>query len=446
MDFFEQYKQKLTTPEKAVEGVFSGCSLDLGYGAVTPVALDRALTARLPQLKDVIMYGGILTHKPLCFDLPDAADHFIWNSWHTSQLERHSISRGFVYYVPQRYSEVPVYLRDSIRHLDFVFLMVPPMDSEGRFNLSTSCSHLRAAADIADRIIVEVNRNVPVCLGHPENYVHIDEVDAIVEFDSHMDVFPTPVPTETDLAIARQIVAEIGDGACLQLGIGGLPAAVGSMIVDSDLKDLGIHSEMYCDSFVDMTEAGKITGARKGIDKGLQTFTFTAGTQRLYDFIDNNPICKSAPSNYINDARVIAQNDNVIAVNSAIDVDLFGQVCSETVGTTHISGSGGQQDFVLGAYLSKGGKSFICLPSTFVDKASGEKTSRIRATLREGSVITCTRTNVQYIVTEHGMFNCKGRTTWERAEGLIGIAAPEFREGLIKEAEAMHIWRRSNKR
>ena len=446
MDYFEQYKQKLTTPEKAVEIVQDGCVMNFGYGAVTPVALDAALTKRLPELKDITMYSGILTHKPQFFDLPDAADHFQWISFHTSQLERHKINEGFVYYFPIRYSELTYYVRDNIRHLDVAFLMVPPMDDKGRFNIGTSGSHLRAVCDIADKIVVEVNKNVPVCLGHPDNFISIDEVDMIVEHDSPIDTMTFAAPNDVDIAIARQIVSEIHDGACLQLGIGALPGAVGTMIAESDLKDLGVHSEMYCDAFVEMTEAGKVTGAHKSLDKGLQCYTFAGGSQHLYDFINNNPICKMAPVDYVNDVRVISQLDNMIAINSVIDMDLFGQASSETVGTTHISGSGGQQDFVMGAYLSKGGKSFLCLPSTITDKKTGEQVSRIRATLREGSVVTCTRTNVQYVVTEYGMFNCKGRSTWERAEGLIGIAAPQFRDQLIKEAEKMRIWRRSNKR
>jgi len=446
MNYQQKYLQKLTTAENVAACVDSGCVMDLGYGVVTPVALDAALAQRMPQLTDVTIYGGMLTHRPKLFDIPEAKEHFSWISWYTAKIERALLDKGFICYAPQRYSELPNYFRDNIRHLDVAMVMVPPMDSEGRFNFSTSSSHLRAVCDIADKVIVEVNRYAPVCPGHPDNYVHIDEVDAIVEYDSPMDEYPAPVPTEVDKAIARQIVSEIRDGACLQLGIGGLPAAVGQMIVDSDLKDLGIHSEMYCDAFVDMTEAGKVTGLRKSFDKGLQCYTFTAGTKKLYDFINNNPICKSAPVNYVNDAYRISQIDDMVAINSAIDVDLLGQVSSETVGRRHISGSGGQQDFVLGAYLSKGGKSFICLPSTIKDKATGEEVSRIRATLREGSAVTCTRTNVMYVVTEYGMFNCKGRSNWERAEGLINIAAPQFRDALIKEAEEMHIWRRSNKR
>ena len=195
-----------------------------------------------------------------------------------------------------------------------------------------------------------------------------------------------------------------------------------------------------------MTKAGKITGARKNFDQGRQTYAFAAGTQELYDFLDNNPECMSAPVDYTNDIARMSTLDNFISINGAVDIDLFGQVSSESSGIHHISGAGGQQDFVMGAYLSRGGKSFICCSSTFKDKATGEVKSRIRPTLIEGSIATCTRSNLHYVVTEHGMFNVKGKTTWERAEGLISVAAPQFRDELIAAAEAMHIWRKSNKR
>ncbi|MBQ4539064.1 MAG: butyryl-CoA:acetate CoA-transferase, partial [Oscillospiraceae bacterium] len=218
-----------------------------------------------------------------------------------------------------------------------------------------------------------------------------------------------------------------------------------ALIAESDLKDLGVHTEMYVDAFVEIAKAGKINGSKKTIDKGLQVYAFGAGTQKLYDYLHENPQCKAYNVGYTNDARVIAQIDNFISINNAVDIDLFGQVNAESSGIRHISGAGGQQDFVLGAYLSNGGKSFICCASTMMDK-TGNLQSRIRPTLREGSVVTDTRCNVQYLVTEYGMVNLKGATTWERAERIISIAHPDFREELIREAERMKVWRRSSKK
>ena len=238
---------------------------------------------------------------------------------------------------------------------------------------------------------------------------------------------------------------EIPNGACLQLGIGGMPNAVGSLIAQSDLRDLGVHTEMYVDAFVDIAKAGKITGAEKNIDKGKQVYAFAAGTKKMYDYLNDNPACMAASVAYTNDVRTIAQLNHFVPINNAVDIDLFGQVNAESSGTRHISGAGGQQDFVLGAYLSNGGKSFICCASTMTDK-QGNLQSRIRPTLREGSVVTDTRCNVQYFVTEYGIVNLKGASTWERAEKIISVAHPDFREELIQAAETMKIWRRSNKR
>ena len=211
------------------------------------------------------------------------------------------------------------------------------------------------------------------------------------------------------------------------------------MIAESDLKDLGVHTEMYVDAFVDMSMAGRITGACKPFDRGRQTYAFAAGTQKLYDFLNNNPECMAAPVSYVNDIARVSQIEKFTSINGAVDIDLYGQVSSESSGINHISGAGGQQDFVMGAYLAKGGKSFICCSSSFMDKKSGQLKSRIRPTLVEGSVVTATRTNLHWIVTEYGKFNVKGKSTWERAEGLIGLAHPQFREELIAEAENAHL-------
>ena len=298
----------------------------------------------------------------------------------------------------------------------------------------------------AKKIIVEVNENMPRCLGGFENSIHISKVDMIVEGpnDPIAEMGAGGPATDVDKAVAKLIVEEIPNGACLQLGIGGMPNAVGSLIAESDLKDLGVHTEMYVDAFVDIAKAGKINGSKKNIDRFRQTFGFGCGTKKMYDYLDDNPEMMSAPVSYTNDIRSISALDNFISINNAVNIDLFGQVNAESAGIKQISGAGGQLDFVLGAYLSKGGKSFICCSSTFTTK-DGQLKSRILPTLDNGSIVTDTRANTHYVVTEYGKINLKGLSAWQRTEALISIAHPQFRDELIKEAEKMHIWRRSNK-
>ena len=446
MDFQAEYKKKLTTAAEAVKVVKSGDWVDYGWCTGTPDALDKALAARTDELTDVKVRGGILMKLPAIFEREDAGEHFCWNSWHMGGIERKLIAKGCSYYAPIRYSELPRYYRDHIEPNDVLMIVTAPMDNHGYFNLGPNASHLYAAVEKSKHIIVEINENMPRCLGGFEEGVHISKVDAIVEGDNPaiLEMGGSSAPTEVDKAVAKLIVEEIPNGACLQLGIGGMPNTVGAMIAESDLKDLGVHTEMYVDAFVDIAKAGKITGACKNIDRFRQTYAFGAGTKKMYDYMDENPELMSAPVSYTNDIRSIAALDNFISINNAVDVDLYGQINAESAGTKHISGAGGQLDFVLGAYLSNGGKSFVCLSSTFTTK-DGTVKSRIRPTLAEGSIVTDTRANAHYLVTEYGKVCLKGLSAWERAEKIIGIAHPDFRDELIAEAEKMHIWRRSNK-
>jgi len=448
MDYREQYKNKLVTAAKAASVVKDGDWIDYGWCVGTTVAFDRELAKRMPDLHDINIRGGILIHEPEIFKMEDAADHFTWNSWHMNPVERRAVARGFSFYAPLRYSELPRLYRESKDPLNVAVFQAAPMDKHGYFNFGPCASHMAAVVETADVVIVEVNRNMPVCLGGSDCAAHIDQIDMIIEGDNPpIDALgAAAAATDIDIAVANLVVPEIPDGACLQLGIGGMPNAIGEQIAESDLKDLGVHTEMYVDAFVKMAKAGKITGKRKNIDRGRQVYAFGAGSQEMYDYLDNNPGCMSTTVDYVNGITTIAALDNFISINNAVDIDLFGQINAESSGTKHISGAGGQLDFVLGAYLSKGGKSFICLSSTFKDKKSGELKSRIRPTLTEGSIITDTRANGMYIVTEYGKVLLKGLTTWQRAEQLINIAHPDFRDELIREADKMHIWRRSNKR
>lgn len=446
MDYQQMYQNKLTTAASAANVIQSGDWVDYGWCVNTPVAVDKEVAKRLPSLENVNFRGGILMWVPEIFQIEDPAAHMTWNSWHMGGIERKAVAQGFSFYAPIRYSELPRYYRDLSCPSRVAIFQVSPMDEHGYFSFGPSASHLAACCERAEVIIVEVNENMPRCLGGFENGIHISKVDMVVEGDNPPigEMGGGAAATDVDQAVAKLIVEEIPDGACLQLGIGGMPNAVGTMIAESDLKDLGVHTEMYVDAFVDIAKAGKITGARKNIDRYRQTYAFGAGTKKMYDYLNDNPECMSAPVDYTNDIRSISALDNFISINNTVDIDLYGQVNAESAGIKNISGAGGQLDFVLGAYLSKGGKSFICCSSTFTNK-QGEKVSRIRPTLANGSIVTDTRANIHYFVTEYGKVNLKGLSTWQKAEAIISVAHPDFRDDLIKEAESMHIWRRSNK-
>lgn len=445
-EFLDMYRSKLTTADEAVKVIKSGDWVDYGFCNTHPHVLDEALARRAPELEDVKVRGGIALWKPAIFDIEEPAKHIIYNSHHTCGFERKHIDTGACFYEPMRYSELPRYYYDHINPPDVAMIQVGPMDKHGYFNFGISASHMKAICDTAKILIVEVNQNMPRCLGGFGESVHITDVDMIVEGrNDPMGQMLSAPPTEIDKAVAKQVVERIPNGACLQLGIGGMPNAVGMLLCESDLRDMSVHTEMYVEAFVDLSLCGKISGANKSIDHGRQTYSFAAGSQRVYDFLDDNRMCMAAPVSYVNDIRTIAAIDNFMSINNAVDIDLYGQVSSETSGIRHISGAGGQQDFVLGAYLSNGGKSFICLSSTF-KKKDGTLASRIRPTLAEGSIVTDTRVNTMYVVTEYGCVNLKGLSSWERAEALISIAHPDFREELIQAAQKQKIWYHSNKR
>ena len=445
MDYQAMYQQKLTTAEEAVKVVKSGDWVDYGWCTNHPIALDKALAARKDELRDVKVRGGVTMWMPEIAKAEDAGEHFTWNSWHCSGIDRKIMTKGMGFFSPMRYSELPRFYRENLT-VDVAMLQVTPMDSHGNFSFALAASHLADMLEKAKVIILEVNKNMPWVYGLTGCEINIKDVDYVVEGDNPevAQLGGGGEPTAVDKAVAELIVPQIPNGACLQLGIGGMPNTIGAMIAQSDLKDLGVHTEMYVDAFVDIAKAGKITGKCKALDKGRQVFAFAAGTKKLYDYVNRNPEVMGAPVDYTNDVRVIAQLDNFISINNAVDVDLFGQVNAESAGLKHISGTGGQLDFVLGAYLSNGGKSFICLSSTMTGK-DGQLKSRIVPTLTQGSIATDPRSSVQYLVTEHGMVNLKGASTWERAEKIISIAHPDFREKLIAQAGKMGIWRKSSR-
>jgi len=440
----QEYKNKLLSAREAVKIIKSGQRIQFNSCNGVPPTLDRALAARRDELEGVIINTGITMYPLHTISSDPEGVHFIYNNWHASGYDRRLAQAGNYYYVPVIYYELPGILEKK-DNLDVVMLHVGSMDDKGNMNFGPNAGHAQALVKNSQKVIVEVNHNMPTALGGYDESVHISEVDVVVEGD-HQPLFSLPIlqANEVDRRIAALVMDEIEDGACLQLGIGAMPNYIGELIAESDLRDLGVHTEMLADAHMKIHAAGRITGKNKVIDKGRMVYGFAMGSQALYQFIDNNPLCASYPVTYVNTPHMVAKNPKVVAINSAIEVDLYSQVNSESSGTRQISGTGGQIDFMLGSFMSDGGKGFICLPSTYTDR-EGNLNSRIRPTLSPGGIVTVPRTIAHYIVTEYGIANVKGKSTWERAEEIIKIAHPRFQDELICAATQMEIWRNSNK-
>lgn len=440
----DHYRQKLATADQAAALVKSGDKVFMGEFAQNVEAVDAALALRKNELRDVILITTTRAKPLKCVEADPGRESFIWDDWHFSGLARKNGELGLASYIPLCYHQGPQNIT-LYEEPDVVIVQVAPMDANGFFNLSTSCSMTPAYLSKAKKIVVEVNTKAPRCLGGLAESIHISQVDMVVEGpNSPLLQLPEAQTSDADRLIAGHVMALLEDGSTIQLGIGALPNSVGALIAQSDLKDLGVHTEMLADSYVDMYVAGRITGKRKAIDCGKMVYTFAMGTQKLYDFLDNNPAAAIFPVSYTNDPCVIGRNPKVVAINNAIEVDLFTQVASESSGARQISGTGGQLDFIMGAYRSEGGKGLICINSTF-KKKDGTIGSRIVPTLSPGTIVTCPRSIVHYVVTEFGCAQLKAKSTWQRTEALINIAHPDFREQLIKQAEVLGIWRRSNK-
>lgn len=443
MNWQEEYQKKLITADQAAKLVKSGDWVEYGFGINCARDFDEALARRVNELTDVKIRCDIGAYQHFTAEADPQGTHFLWNSWHVSGQDKKFIGKN-LFYIPMKFHENPMMTRQDCAPDDVFVVQVTAMDKHGYFNFGGSAVNCWAAMETARVTILEVNQNMPRCLGGNQENVHISQVDYIIESRNQPIVtLGSSEPSRAEAEIAKHIIGRLYNGNCIQLGIGGTPNAVGKMVAASDLKDLGVHTEMYVDAYLEMFKAGKITGACKNIDRYKQVYSFVMGSQELYDYVDDNPGLASYSVDYTNDPKVIAQIDDFVSINACIEVDLFGQVCSETVGTRHISGTGGQLDFVEGAYKSKNGQSFICLPSTIDIK--GKISSRIRPILTPGAIVTSPRTATHMLVTEYGIAAMKGKSTWERAEALINIAHPDFRDMLVEEAEAMNIWRRSNK-
>ena len=442
----QEYNRKLVSAEEAVRVVKSGDIVDYGFFNGKPVQCDLALAARKDELKDVKVYSAVTL--PPVPEVAKLRDSFTYHDWQFSKIARILQSNyELCYYSPILYHQAPSLYRDNVApHRNAAISVVCPMDEHGYFNLGPQNSETMANMEVADYVIVEVNKNMPVCLGGAEEAVHISMVDYIVEApdDQLLPDIPGAEPTEIDKKIAGHLMDFIYDGCCIQLGIGGMPNAVGKAIANSDLKNLGGHTEMFVDAYVDMIESGRMNGSAKNFDRHRCAYTFAIGSQNMYDFMDNNPALASYPVDYTNDPRVICQLDNFISIVNAVQIDLYSQVNAESMDTTQISGNGGMWDFVLGAQWSRGGKSFICLSSTFTD-SEGNIRSRILPTFSPASITTVPRQMVDYIVTEYGAVLLRAKPVWQRAELLISIAHPKFQDELIKEAAKLKLWRKTNK-
>jgi butyryl-CoA:acetate CoA-transferase len=441
----EEYKRKLVSADEAVKVIKSGDRIHYGLFNGLVYGLDKALAKRAEELFDVKVCTTIWSHSepPAILQADPESKHFKYLSTHMSKLDRQMNKQGVCWYIPVQFRENPKYWAENVGDIDVAMFQVGPMDKWGNFNLGPQVAEYWAIINKAKIVIVEVNKNQPVALGS-QTTINIGQIDYIVEGpNNEMPVIKAKEASEIDKTIAEQIVNKIESGSTLQLGIGGIPNYVGSMIAELDIGDLSVHSEMLVDAYYNLYLQGKITG-NKNTRKGQMVYTFAQGSKDLYEFIDNNPICHCAPVDWVNDIGVIASNNQVVSINSCLQVDLFCQVNSESDGWQHIGGNGGQLDFVMGAFKSKGGQSFLCLPSTR-KRRDGALESLIVPRLPEGSIVTVPRAAVHYLVTEYGIANFKGKSTWERTELLIELAHPDFREDLIKEAEKMGIWCNTSK-
>lgn len=431
------YKEKLKTAKEAAALIQDGDEIEIGFGANFPVEFDAALAERAHELNHVAIRNGVLVDSSR---LVAAGGPFLWQSWHGTGQVRRAMDAGTANHIPVRYSEIIRYVTEN-RDTDALVISVSPMDKHGYFNFGIDGSHFFRLAEKAKRVIVEVNEKQPRIFGLCESELHIDQVDVIIEAKPRaMGVLPNRDYGELDRKIAEIVVERMEDEATVQLGIGALPNAIGDVIADSSLKDLGVHTEMYVDSFMKMTLAGKITGMKKTLDRGRQVSAFLAGTEALYDFVDENPSIVVGPVDYVNGAATIAAQHKMTSINTAIQVNLRGEVSSESVGTRQISGAGGQFDFAVGSYLAPEGKGFICLRSSRVDK-NGLRHSNIVPDFLTGTIVTLPAPVTQYVVTEYGICNLKGKSLYERAKALIAIAHPDFRDELIKAAMKKGFWK-----
>ncbi|WP_439547954.1 acetyl-CoA hydrolase/transferase family protein [Falsiroseomonas sp.] len=425
---------RMITAAQAALLVKPGDVLDYGITFSQPDAFDRALAKRVGELRDITIRNCLSMRPRAVLDADPEGRVFTIFNWHFSGYDRRQHDAGRTHYIPCNLGEIPDYYRRFIDRVDIAIIKATPPDADGFFNLGPTSLWHRAVMERAKTIVLEITPSLPRVHGSDVR-IHATEVDYLIEGDATpTPELPSTTPTDVDRAVARLIAQEVEDGACLQIGIGGMPNAVCSLLLEAGVKDLGIHSEMLNDGLVDLYRAGLVTGAQKVTDPGRIAYSFALGTKKLYDTITDNADFICHPVDFTNMPDVIARNPRAIAINNTTQIDLQGQASSESDGHRHISGTGGQLQFVRGAYASRGGKSFICLASTYEKR--GERRSRVVLELTAGNVVTTPRSDMMFVVTEYGIANLKGRSVAERAKAIIGLAHPDYREGLAREARA----------
>lgn len=427
MDYTKLYNEKLTTCAEAVKMVQSDWVIGMDAGIIQADGLMKALAeyGKQGNVKGIKVHM-MLESYPYEFLTSKEYDGIINGvSWFSSSYLRNAVNNGYADFVPNYYRDIPKLIKDNYEY-DVYCASVSKMDEKGNFSFGTSSSYSQAMMQKAKRIVLEVNENQPYAPGGL--FVNIEKVDAVVENTHSLPVLPPTELDNTSITIGNLIAEQIKDGSCIQLGIGSIPDAVGNALKTK--HDLGIHTEMFTDSMVELLTCGAVNNSKKQIHTGKTVTTFSFGSQRIYDYINNNDKMLILPVDYVNDPNVICKNDNFVSINSCVEVDLWGQVCSESIGAKHLSGSGGQVDYVRGAIQSNGGKSFIAIAST----AKNGTISKIKVSLTPGSIVTTSKNDVDYIVTEYGIAHLRGQSLSSRAKQLIAIAHPDFRDELKFEA------------
>jgi 4-hydroxybutyrate CoA-transferase len=421
-----EYKKKLRTPAEALRCVHSGMRVYIQPGCAEPETLVETLIQRAPHVQDVEIVH-MMTMGSAPYVAPDMAGHFRHNAVFIGSNVREAINEGRADYTPVYLSEIEELFESGAMPIDVALIEVSPPDSHGLCSFGVGVDTTLTAARLARYVVAQVNDQMPRTYG--DSFIQVNQINAIVESSRPLCALKKPEVTDLQIAIARNVAGLIEDGAVLQTGIGGIPDAVLPMLMDR--KDLGVHSELVSDGVIPLIDAGVLTGARKNFKPRKIILGFALGSKRLFDYVDNNPTFEFHPTAYTNDPALIARNDNMVAINSALQVDLTGQVCSDSIGTYFYSGIGGQVDFLRGASRSKGGKPIIALSST----AKNGTISRISPMLSPGAGVVTSRGLIRYVVTEYGVAYLHGKSIRERAKALIEIAHPKFREELYEYCE-----------